>query len=292
MKKSTDDDTRIFTLARTFSEKAHAVAFLRGSIRMQTVEYFRNCEHTDKALRGDAYEGLSALFQPKNISELVIGGVVLPPTALAGPMTFHSERVKHWHVFCLHAIGHTPDDPQDFDSIEAMRRSILLHEDTTRFGKHVVYLKQPNVFLHRVHDALRALGYASRSKLVSYYDELLFTGWSSDADAPFKKSKRFAYQKEYRIVAKTPAKVSTPLVVEIGDLSDVAELTTAEKFNDSISLSVNAKRDEPERCQHAELVDDCARPCAGCGHACRAHGRSGPRCSECACLEWQESQST
>src|ERR1700759_2837297 len=122
------DDTRIYLLARTFSEEEHARAFLKGSVRMQTVDYFRNCEHTDKALRGDAYEGLGGIFQPNNISQLLIAGIPIPPQGLAAPLTCHSERVKHWHVFWWHAIGHTRDSPSDFESLQGIRPSILLHE--------------------------------------------------------------------------------------------------------------------------------------------------------------------
>src|SRR4051812_16377819 len=99
----TDNDKRtpkIFTFSRTFSDIEHAKSFLRGSIRMQTVEYFRKCEHTDKALRGDAYEGLAGIFQPAHMGKIVIAGIELPPTALAAPLTLQLTEVTPWHVFC------------------------------------------------------------------------------------------------------------------------------------------------------------------------------------------------
>ena len=253
---------------------------------MQTVDYFQQCEHTDKALRGDAYEGLAGIFQPAHMGKLIIAGVELPPTALAAPMTLHLANVKPWHVFCMYTSGHTPDDPADFDSLEAMRRSILLDERCVRLGDHLVYLRQPQAFVRRVHKAIEALGYSSQSRLVSYFDHQLFTGFFENAEVPLRKAKRFAYQKEYRIVAKTPKGVASPLVVEIGDISTIAVLTTAERFNGEITLEVNSSKaapEDPDRCRHRQPVEQCEEACAACGHLCDSHRKNGDLCDECEC---------
>lgn len=166
----------IRTFARTFSDIEHVRAFLDGSIRMQTIDYFRKLESTDKALRGDAYEGLSAIFQPAHIGELVIAGIPVARTSLAGPMLLRQAVVDSWHVFCLHTIGTAEGEPDTFESLEEMRNAFLLDDRCTRLGGHLVFLSQPLAFLERVHAAVRALGYGSRSRPVTYYDELVFSG--------------------------------------------------------------------------------------------------------------------
>ena len=232
----------IFTFARTFSEAEHAKSFLRGHVRMQTIEHFRGLEATERALRGDAYEGLTALIQPSDISEIVVAGMAIPAQVLTAPVTVRKEAVRSWHVFCLHTVGVTEEDPKDYETLEDLRNVLLLDERSTQLGGHVVVLADPQSFLDRIHRAIAALGYRSQSQLVRCFDEVLYSGSFDGSEIPFRKGKRFAYQKEYRIVAKTPPGVGSPLVLELGDLSTIARLTTAEEFNASLTVEVKDRR--------------------------------------------------
>ena len=204
---------------------------------MQTIDYFRGLESTEKALRGDAYEGLAGIYQASKLTHITIADIRIPATDIASPLTFHLEACKHWHVFCLHTIGITPDSPQDIDNLDDLKKAILLDERCGQLGGYLVFLTDAKAFIKRTHAAIRKLGFASRSNLVSYYDDLLFHGFFDDDDVPFRKARRFAYQKEFRIVAKTPKGVASPLVVDIGDISGIATLTTPEKFAESVTVT-------------------------------------------------------
>jgi hypothetical protein len=72
-------------------------------------------------------------------------------------------------------------------------------------------------FLKRVHEALVNLGLRGTHGLVEYYDDANYSG----KIGPFRKSNRFAYQKEYRIVVQ-------PGIVPFRDLmiGDVSDITT------------------------------------------------------------------
>jgi hypothetical protein len=228
--------TRVFTFARTFSNKEHAESFMRGHLRLQTVEHFRGLEDSEKALRGDAYEGISAIWQPKDLSSIVFGPHTLLPSDLTGPIKIHRLDVSSWHVFCMHTIGITPEDPSKFDSPQDLKAAIMLDERCSRFGEHVVLIHNKALFVERLEKAVKKLKLGYRFDLVRYFSEVEYSGLFPDAEVPFRKPKRFAYQKEYRVVVKTRPGVPTPLIIELGDISDVALRTTFGELKANCSL--------------------------------------------------------
>jgi hypothetical protein len=229
--------TNILSLGRSFSQIEHAQSFLAGQVRMQTIEYFRGVEHTDKALRGDAYEGASGIFHPSGLSFVSFGDIKIPATNLGGPLAVFPDTVRSWHVFCMHVIGFTPEDPETYETLRAMEDRVRLDERCANFGKHFVVVHNVAEFVRRVDAAIESRGWRSSRRVVEYY-ELDFAGIFDPKDVPFRKSRIFSYQKEYRIVARTSQHTPTPLVLDIGDINSIAGLTTLEEFNTTLKFDV------------------------------------------------------
>jgi hypothetical protein len=91
----------------------------------------------------------------------------------------------------------------------------LLHQDYLHLGSHFVLILNTPEFLRRVQEALKALGLQGKAGLVEYYDEANYSG----KVGPFLKPRRFAYQKEFRIITQ-PGQVPFRDLM-IGDISDI-----------------------------------------------------------------------
>jgi hypothetical protein len=70
-------------------------------------------------------------------------------------------------------------------------------------------------FLNRVVAAAKTRNLSGKCKLVEYFDDEAYTGKLDR----FRKSKRFAHQREYRIAIDSPG--DDPLVLDIGDITDI-----------------------------------------------------------------------
>jgi hypothetical protein len=76
--------------------------------------------------------------------------------------------------------------------------------------------------LTRLQEALQMRGQWFHGQLVEYYDDLTFHGNFEPKEAPFRKQRRFEYQQEFRVCIHTDTKGDDPLILQIGDLSDIA----------------------------------------------------------------------
>lgn len=229
----------IYTFAKTFTELSHAQAFVRGDIRMQTVRHFRELEDSKKALRGDAYEGIAAIWQPQHIKSIKIADFTLDSSALAGPIKMHRTDAMDWHVFCVHFIG-APDksEPPELSDLDEVASYIGLDERCEGFGDHLVVFKDGKAFVDRMMAGIERAGYYGRAGTVKYFHELNYSGFFGE-EVPFRKPRAYEYQKEYRFVAETPPGVSTPMTLNIGDLSDIAHICQSKGFSKQIKVSVN-----------------------------------------------------
>ena len=57
--------------------------------------------------------------------------------------------------------------------------------------------------------------------LVRYYDPESFHGNFSDVESIFRKQERHSYQREFRFVIDNSPVSAAPLILEIGDISDI-----------------------------------------------------------------------
>ena len=69
--------------------------------------------------------------------------------------------------------------------------------------------------------AAQGNGYRTSRGLVRYYDPESFHGNFRDVESIFRKQDRPSFQREYRFVIDTALAGDAPLVLEIGDISDI-----------------------------------------------------------------------
>jgi hypothetical protein len=187
-----------------FGKEEHLEAFRQGHLHMRTRRYFAD-EERENLARGDRFEGASYLLQPKDVrmtfSNPLIGTIEIDPNDLAGPTFFSVNREAEQNIFCMFSITEPTKS--------------LLHEEHLSFGTHFVLIRNTEEFFNRIRIAVTELGLRAEGRAVEYFDDTAYSG----EVGPFRKSNRFAYQKEYRIVIQ-PGMVPFRSL-EIGDISDI-----------------------------------------------------------------------
>ena len=71
-----------------------------------------------------------------------------------------------------------------------------------RFGPHAVVIPW-GPFMERIKQTARSQSLRLRAGLVRYYDDEVFNGEFKLKDVPFRKQKRFDYQREFRICVQS-----------------------------------------------------------------------------------------
>lgn len=181
----------------------------KGIIYMNPLEYFRNLE--DEDLRGDNYEGVTGVYN------LPPGEFEIPTLQFKGNHE-GMHYCEQWenlngNIFSLYCVSsHGFPDPREFKVDPKM----------TKFGTHVLLIKDNPKFLSLIKKELRRKKISFDDGFIEYYDRYAINGKVS----VFQKPNEFAYQKEFRIYAwRNGAK---PLVLELGSLAHMTELLPME----------------------------------------------------------------
>ena len=179
---------------------------------------------------------------------------------LAGPVSFQSNDFDNFHIFCLYAVytdkfvstdgktkfidthGNTNLTESD---VAELRRQLIIDDRCLKFGKFAVIV-QAVPFLERLKKALQNNGQRFRRKLVEYYDDETFHGEIGPREIPFKKQKRFSYQREFRIYVRTNVEGDDPTSIEVGDIRDICGKTESSLLNDAFALSLKQNPPSPE----------------------------------------------
>ena len=79
--------------------------------------------------------------------------------------------------------------------------------------------------------AAQANSYRMARGLVRYYDPESFHGNFRDVESIFHKQDRHSYQREFRFVVDSGFVSDSPLILEIGDLSDITRRFDSAELN-------------------------------------------------------------
>jgi hypothetical protein len=198
--------------------------FLDGKIYMNRLSYFLVLEGDEKDNRADYREALVAIWQPKDVTIEVNGRVL---TSIAGPIESRQQKNKHLHLFCLFT-GATSEsnflNPED--NKQAMQADFSVPEECENLGEYYVVIHNTKKFIDRMVESIRKAGYGDSAKagMVEYYDAESFTGEFGDR-AAFFKTKNFSHQKEYKFVLDTKTEDEDPLILDIGEIRDIAHIS-------------------------------------------------------------------
>ena len=228
--------SRIFFLSKFFSEEHHAEQFVRGRLYANRLGYFRELE--SQSVRADAYEGVSLLRGDVSLAATIDGlsteRIIVPEHELAGPSEVRMDWTEHVNLICMHAAhsaGHVEIDYSQFD--EFKRQHIEIPKDCLKFGDHAVLITDFLQFVKRVKAAVQKdENCCLVGGLIMYSDDpaIDITG----IDTVFCKHERYKSEREYRFAILTGSDVCDPLILETGDLSDIAIRCNIAEINDLI----------------------------------------------------------
>ena len=137
-------------------------------------------------------------------------------------------------MHAAHSAGHVEIDASQFD--EFKRQHIEIPKDCLKFGDHAVLITDFLQFVKRVKGAVqRNREYRLVGGLVMYSDEpdIDITG----VDTIFCKRERYKSEREYRFAISTGSDFCDPLILEVGDLSDIAIRCNSAEINDLLQIS-------------------------------------------------------
>ncbi len=199
-----------------FIMREHVSSFRSGRIRMGSVRSYREQYEQDAGGRNDPREHLGTILQPDRI-RMDINGILIE--GLAAPVEIRPDTDDISYLLCLTAITD--------HSLNAAGGILKSDPELLHLGDAAVIVQNVDQFQKRLKAGICATGFLRShvgqnrraSGLVEYVD---FSAYHGDL-GPFKKSKDFAFQQEWRLAlaASREEPRADHLFLEIGDLSDV-----------------------------------------------------------------------
>jgi hypothetical protein len=236
----------IWHFVKFFTEEKYADQFIKGSLHLKRLAHFMKLESNCEDGRPDENEAVATWWQPHDVAMKLslpgFGDIEITKDDLAGPVSTSYVYHEHFHVFCLYAVHTTGFDTiagklhLAEDRAAELQRQLTIDERCLKFGPFAVFTPAVQ-FLSQLKEALQRRGQWSRGTLVEYYDEETYHGEFALKDIPFKKQKRFAYQKEFRICVDTNTLGDNPISIDIGDISHICVKIDSSQLNSQFKLN-------------------------------------------------------
>ncbi|MGK0273042.1 MAG: hypothetical protein ACI88H_003719 [Cocleimonas sp.] len=228
----------IFAFVKLFDNEDHAKAFVNGDLLMNTIRSFKEYKDESGELRGDGYEGIVALYQPSELGNIQLGDITIPASELAAPIVMHGNHLLDHNVFCIYSLNSRGHESVSAETLLDFKRTLELHESCFGLGKYCVAILNASEFIERCHKAIEKENLNGNLGLVDYYDEHSFHGNMPEDKLGYQKRSFFSHQREYRVKIDTNREKPTPYFLNVGDLSDIAVITTPKEFNDKLELKL------------------------------------------------------
>ncbi len=240
---------KAYALVKFFSERDHAQQFLDGDLFMRRLSYFRGEE--DAEGRWDSTEGVWSWLQKKGLQIQMnvpsVGAINITERDLAAPVSMSLGEPDDLYIYCMYAYyieealpGDNLRDIYGEDRLADLEAALQVDSRCLRFGPHAVVIPW-GLFMQRLKQAARSQSLRLRAGLVSYYDEEVFNGEFKLNDVPFRKQKRFDYQREFRICVHTLDRSPMPRTFNIGSLHELGGYMPSEQTLKAFKLSLADK---------------------------------------------------
>lgn len=212
-----------------FTSLKFAESFREGTIYMNTMDYFRRIEG-DKDTRGDFLEGTHSIISKEKLEDIAPRlGMYFSENiknAMVGGVSLISEELKYYNIFsmyklnCDFATGYI--EPID-SRINNFGDTFVLITDFKEFKRRIVMELKKGKY--------NTLGFAGEE--VKYYrpDD------NSQNLGPFRKINSYSWQNEYRLIAEPLEYKLKPLILNIGDLSDITIIGSTKKLIEQIHFN-------------------------------------------------------
>lgn len=230
----------IFAFVKLFDNEDHAKAFVNGNLFMNTIRSFKEYKDESGELRGDEYEGIVALYQPNELGNVHIplGDITIPASELAAPIVIHGNHLLDHNVFCIYSLNSRGHEWVSAETLLDFKRTLELHESCFGLGKYCVAILNASKFIERCCKAIEKENLNGNFGLVEYFDEHSFHGNMAEDQLGYQKRSFFSHQREFRVKIDTNREKATPYSLNVGDLSDIAVITTPKEFNEKLELKL------------------------------------------------------
>ncbi len=215
-----------------FKKKQYIEDFVRGKIFANRLSEFKKIESSDSSGRMDPNEGTVAWLQPNNTC-MILNGFEIPSNDLAAPVSVQKNWLNHINVFCIHAV-HTGDlrlKNLSKSGIEAFRQRLLVPDECLDLGEYAVVVQNVSKFLRRMDTSAKAKGYLYGRQLVGYYSSETSHVCFRDPEAVFQKQSKYSFQREYRFAIWDRSRGVNPIILDIGDISDITRQFKTSELN-------------------------------------------------------------
>ena len=228
----------IFAFVKLFENNDHAQAFVSGKLFMNTIRSFKEYKDEAGELRGDEYEGIVALYQPEKLGEIKLGDHTIPASDFATPIVIHDNHLLDHNVFCIYSLNSRGHDTVSAETLSDFKRTLELHESCFGLGKYCVVILNASQFIDRCQSAIKKLNVNGSLGLVDYFNEHEFHGNMPINKLGYQKRSMFSHQREYRIKIDLNRSEPCRYLLDVGDLSDIAVITTPKEFNAQLELKL------------------------------------------------------
>lgn len=225
----------IFFFVKVFDKKEYAEDFIKGKLFSNRLSFFRKYKEDKSANRGDKHEGVVDWHQPDQIRIEINGRVI---TDLAGPVMTRMNWQDHLNVFCIYAAHSVDFEEISEETIEDFKKQISIPEEFENLGEYAVIITNVNKFIERVKAAVSSKNYGLNAGLVEYYDPTSFNGSFSEVESIFRKRDEYKHQKEYRFSFDTGVAGTDPLILNIGDISDITMQCKVSEINAQLEVKL------------------------------------------------------
>ena len=220
-------------LFKFFSREEYRDDFLKGHLYFNSLNYFRKAEVPDIFKQNDSYE-CCKIFQPNSI-KVSFGQLEL--NDLAGPVSIcGNDDVLKSYIMSFSTIR--LDSQKKYASLEDLKRDVLFSEKMIKYGEYVVAIPRMELFVERLKKAALKENLDFAIVPVNYYD---FSKDNVSDEYPknaFQKRSEFSYQREFRFLLRKKNAVDEHVILEIGDLSDIAQSCKSADLNGLLEINV------------------------------------------------------
>jgi hypothetical protein len=170
---------------------------------MNPQRYFQEIE--SDPLRGDRYETIDRMDQPKDVRRLTIKcknrEIVITSDRLVGPVCIRLDKAP-CNIYCMFAITKPASPLVDQRNLEGDWDSFVVILNTT-------------TFLNRMCSAAARKRFSYEFRGVEYHDPTNYSGETG----PFWKPNTLSYQNEFRFIVRPGS--ASPIDLKIGSLADI-----------------------------------------------------------------------
>lgn len=225
----------IFFLAKIFDSEGYAEDFISGNIFANRLSYFRELEEEESINRSDKHEGIVSWYQPDQI-KIEVNGHVL--TDLAGPTSIKMDCHDYINVFCIYAAHSGELETVSEETLDILKKELEIPKECLNLGEYAVLVTNVPQFIDRIKKAVMDKNYKMTSGLVTYYDPDTFHGNFFEDEPIFRKQDGYKHQKEYRFAFDTGLVGDDPLILNIGNISDIAEKCKVSDVNNGLNIKL------------------------------------------------------